>query len=45
MMEEIRCPNKDCGRRIVDVSGWTVLRFRCPRCKTDTELVREPVAV
>jgi len=40
-VEEIRCPNPRCGRRILDNeevdSEWTVLEIKCPHCG---ELVR-----
>ncbi len=40
-MEQIRCPNPKCGRRILDNEGmdseWTVLKIKCPHCG---ELVR-----
>ena len=35
-MEEIRCPNPKCRRRILDDEGteteWTVLEIKCQHC-------------
>ena len=35
-LEQIRCPNPQCNRRLVDLKGQA--EIRCPKCKALVEI-------
>ena len=35
-LEQIRCPNPQCNRRLVDLKGQA--QIRCPKCKALVEI-------
>ena len=35
-LEQIRCPNPQCNRRLVDLKG--LAQIRCPKCKALVEI-------
>lgn len=45
-MEKMRCPNPECGRRILDNEDidleWTVLEIKCPHCGKQVRLYCGP---
>jgi len=38
-LKQIRCPNPQCGRRLVDLKGQA--QIRCPKCKALVEIDTE----
>jgi phage FluMu protein Com len=36
ILEQIRCPNPQCNRRLVDMKGQA--QIRCPKCKALVEI-------
>lgn len=39
ILEQIRCPNPQCNRRLVDLKGQA--QIRCPKCKALVEVDTE----